>query len=47
LGALSTLDRSEIQEMIDDGKPLEITCDYCLKDYAIQPASLRGLISEN
>lgn len=47
LGALATLDRSEIQSMIDDGKPLEITCDYCLKDYAIQPSRLQGLTGEN
>jgi len=47
LGALATLNRGEIQEMIDDGKALEISCDYCTKDYNIQPASLRGLLSEN
>lgn len=47
LGALATLPKHEIQSMIDDGKPLEITCDYCLKDYTIQPARLRGLLGEN
>jgi molecular chaperone Hsp33 len=47
LGAIATLNRAEIQSMIDDGAPIEITCDYCLKDYAIQPARLRGLLREN
>jgi molecular chaperone Hsp33 len=47
LGALATLDKAEIQSMIDDGKPLEITCDYCHKDYAIRPARLQGLVGEN
>ncbi len=47
LGALATLDRTEIQSMVDDGNPVEITCDYCLKDYAIQPVRLRGLLREN
>ena len=47
LGALATLDRTEIQSMIDDGTPLEITCDYCLKDYAIRPTRLEGLVREN
>lgn len=47
LGALGTLDKAEIQSMIDDGKPIEITCDYCLKEYAIQPARLRGLLRQN
>lgn len=47
LGALATLDRTEIQSMIDDGTPLEITCDYCLKNYAIHPTRLQGLVREN
>ncbi len=47
LGALATLNRKEIQSMIDDGKPVEITCDYCKKDYALQPSRLRGLLTEN
>lgn len=47
LGALATLPKHEIQSMIDDGKPLEITCDYCLKDYTIQPVRLGGLLREN
>jgi molecular chaperone Hsp33 len=47
LGALATLSKTEIQSMIDEGTPLEITCDYCLKDYAIQPARLRGLLGQN
>jgi molecular chaperone Hsp33 len=47
LGALATLDTAEIQSMIDDARPIEITCDYCRKDYAIPPARLRGLLKEN
>lgn len=47
LGALSTLAKAEVQEMIDDGKPLEITCDYCLKEYSIVPMTLQGLIHKN
>ncbi len=47
LGALATLGKHEIQSMLDDGTPLEITCDYCLKEYSIQPVRLRGLLGEN
>lgn len=47
LGAISTLDRAEVQSMIDEGTPLEITCDYCGKDYTLQPASLVGLLKSN
>jgi molecular chaperone Hsp33 len=42
--ALSSLPRSEVQSMIDDGNVLEIRCDYCNADYRISPAELRGLV---
>jgi len=45
LGALASLDRREIQAMIDDGDPLEIACDYCTKEYLIQPTKLVGLLT--
>ena len=45
--SLSTLPRSDIQELIDGGEPLEIACDYCGKQYAIAPEQLRGLIASN
>jgi molecular chaperone Hsp33 len=45
--SLSTLPRTDIQELIDAGEPLEIACDYCGKEYAIAPEQLRGLIASN
>lgn len=47
MGALSTLHRSEIQEMVDDGEVLEIQCDYCRREYRVSPAQLRGLLDDN
>ena len=47
VAALATLDRAEIKSMIDDGAPLEIACDYCMKQYAIPVASLRGLLQQS
>lgn len=47
LGALATLDTKEIQSMINDARPIEITCDYCTRDYAIPPARLQGLLRQN
>lgn len=47
LGAIATLSKAEIQSMLDDGTPLEITCDYCKKEYAIQPTLLSGLVASN
>ena len=44
MGALSTLGRGEIEELVSDARPLEITCDYCGKEYRISPAQLQGLL---
>lgn len=45
--ALSLLDRSEIQELVEEGEPLSIGCDYCGASYTVEIAQLRGLLSES
>ncbi len=45
MASLATLPRDEVQSMVDDAKPLEITCDYCRRDYVIEPEQLRGLLA--
>lgn len=47
MGALATIDRNDIQEMVDSGEVLEICCDYCRRDYRVTPAELRGLLNFN
>jgi molecular chaperone Hsp33 len=42
---LSLLDRSEIQELVDEGEPLSIGCDYCGASYSVEIAQLQGLLS--
>ena len=44
---LSILDRSEIQDLVDDGEPLNIDCDYCGTSYTVEIAQLRGLLSSS
>ena len=44
---LSLLDRSEIQELVDEGEPLSIGCDYCGASYAVEIAQLQGLLSSS
>ena len=44
VSAIATLGRNEIEELLSDGEVLEITCDYCRKEYRIPPARLRGLL---
>lgn len=45
LSALASLQKSDIQEMIDDGEGLEIDCDYCGKHYDIAVERLRALLA--
>jgi molecular chaperone Hsp33 len=44
VSALSTLPRSEVQSMIDEGNTIEIRCDYCAAEYRVLPGELRGLL---
>lgn len=45
LAGLATIDRHEIADMIAEGKPLEISCDYCGKRYDVRPAELTALLT--
>lgn len=44
VGALATLGRSELEDLVRSGEILEINCDYCQKEYRINPERLRGLL---
>ena len=45
VASLSTLPRSDIEELVRDGEVLEIRCDYCGKEYGVPPAQLRSLLT--
>ena len=47
ISALATLSRSEIELLVKDGQVLEITCDYCTKQYQVPPAKLQGLLDQS
>ncbi|WP_394837332.1 Hsp33 family molecular chaperone HslO [Pendulispora rubella] len=47
LFGLSTLPRTDVQHLIEQGEVLEIACDYCRRQYKIAPAKLRGLLEQN
>jgi molecular chaperone Hsp33 len=42
--AMATLNRGDIELLLADGEVLEISCDYCGREYRIAPAQLRGLL---
>lgn len=42
-GILSSLPKSEIESMIEDGKPIDMRCHYCNKSYQIHTARLHEI----
>jgi molecular chaperone Hsp33 len=46
LASLATLPRSDLQEMIDDGEPLEISCDFCRTAFVVTPEQLKAQIGQ-
>lgn len=47
LGALAGLAREEVQELVSGGQVLEISCDYCHREFRVTPAELQGLLESN
>lgn len=45
--SLASLPRSDIESLMEDGKPLEIECDYCRKKYEFTVQQLRSLLDKN
>lgn len=44
---LASLPRAEIESFVAEGQVLEIRCDYCHREYRINPDTLRGLLAAN
>lgn len=45
--SLATLRQEDIQGLINDGGMLQISCDFCGKDYEVAPEQLKGLLRAN
>lgn len=44
LSSLLSVGQEEIADMIRENKPVEVTCEYCNKDYVIAPDTLEALL---
>lgn len=44
--ALISVGKKEIQEMIDDGKPIEVNCHFCSRNYLFSVEELREILSK-
>src|SRR5579863_7669017 len=45
LASLATLPRSDLVELSTDGKPVEVSCDFCNSTYAVTTAELQVLLA--
>ena len=41
---LITVGKKDLQEMIDDGKPISVECQFCDRVYTFSPDDLRGIL---
>lgn len=44
--SLLSLERSELMSLIDEGEPIEMSCDYCGTDYHVGMEQLRALMTK-
>ena len=47
MSSLATLSKEELTELIEAGKPIELSCDFCRQTYNIGPAQLAGLMDQS
>jgi molecular chaperone Hsp33 len=47
MSSLSTLSKADLAELLEGGKPIELSCDFCGHNYNINPAQLAGLMDQS
>ncbi len=47
VGALASLGREQLQELVDAQEVIEMGCDYCGAQYAVPPNQLKGLLEQS
>ncbi len=47
LASLATLSREEIRQFVAEAEPLEMSCDYCGREYRVETEQLRGLLESS
>lgn len=45
IASLATLPKSDLESLLSDEKPLELTCDFCNSSYLISPDEVRALVA--
>ncbi|MET0388545.1 MAG: Hsp33 family molecular chaperone HslO [Polyangiales bacterium] len=47
MSSLATLSKADLTELIEDSKPIELSCDFCGQTYNISPTQLAGLMDQS
>jgi molecular chaperone Hsp33 len=47
MSSLATLSKVDLTELIEEGKPIELSCDFCGQTYNISPQQLSGLMDQS
>jgi molecular chaperone Hsp33 len=47
MSTLASLGRTEIGRLLEEGDVIELSCDYCNREYAVHPQELRGLLEQS
>jgi len=47
MSSLATLSKTDLTELIEEGKPIELSCDFCGQTYTISPQQLSGLMDQS
>ena len=47
MSSLATLSKADLAELIEDGKPVELSCDFCGQTYNISAPQLSGLMEQS
>lgn len=47
MSTLASLGRTDLLELVQGGAPIELGCDYCGKQYLVNPAELQGLLQQS
>ncbi len=46
LATLGSIPTEDLEELIEDGKDLELVCDFCRSKYIVTPDEIREILNE-
>ncbi len=47
MSSLATLSKADLAELVEGGRTIELSCDYCGQDYNVSPSQLVGLLEQS